>query len=86
MTLRTRLLIGFGLVLVALATAMVVVATTQRNYALDQLDRQLDSALPFAIGPPGGVIIDRPSVPPDNSSFEARTSDFSSAPSPTAVS
>ena len=76
MTLRTRLLIGFGLVLVALATAMVVVATTQRNYALDQLDRQLESALPFAIGPPGGVIIDRPSVPPDSSSFEARTSDF----------
>ncbi|MET0489804.1 MAG: HAMP domain-containing sensor histidine kinase [Acidimicrobiales bacterium] len=70
------MLIGFGLVLVALATAMVVVATTQRNYALDQLDRQLESALPFAVGPPEGVIIDRPTVPPDNSSFEARTSDF----------
>ena len=52
MTLRARLLIGFGVVLVALATSMVVVAARQRNYALDQIDRQLESAVPFAVLPP----------------------------------
>lgn len=41
MTLRNRLLLGLGLVLAALAVSMVVVAATQRGYAIDQLDRQM---------------------------------------------
>lgn len=83
MTLRARLLIGFGLVLAALATSMVVVAATQRGYAQDQLDRQLESALPFALLPPRTgplegptTLPEGPTTPPDNSTFQARTSDF----------
>jgi two-component system, OmpR family, sensor kinase len=76
MTLRARLLIGFGLVLVALATSIMVVAATQRNYALDQLDRQLESALPFALIPRVVGPVTGPTVIPDDTSVGARVSTF----------
>lgn len=76
MTLRSRLLLGFGLVLAALAVSMVVVAATQRGYALDQLDRQLDSALPFAVRPPLGAPTGDPAVLPEDSSADSPASEF----------
>lgn len=69
MTLRSRLLVGFGVMLVALATAMVVVAATQRDYALDQIDRQLETALPFAMVPPGIGPLSGPTALPDDPAF-----------------
>lgn len=68
MTLRARLLVGFGIMLVALAAAMVVVAVTQRNYALDQIDRQLATAIPFASVPPGVGPLSVPAVPLEDGS------------------
>lgn len=68
MTLRSRLLVGFAVMLVALATAMVVVAATQWNYALDQIDRQLETAIPFAVVPPGIGPPNGPAIPPDEPS------------------
>jgi len=80
MTLRSRLLLGFGLVLAALAVSMVVVAATQRGYALDQLDRQLESALPFAVRPPlvaptGGTAV-LPEDSPASSSASSPASEY----------
>lgn len=65
MTLRTRLVVGFAVMLVALATAMIVVAATQRDYAVEQIDRQLESALPFAMVPPAIGPLSRPTIGPD---------------------
>lgn len=68
MKLRSRLLVGFAAMLVALAAAMVVVAVTQWNYALDQIDRQLETAIPFAMVPRGIGPLSGPGILPDDSS------------------
>ena len=74
MTLRARLLLGFGLVLAALAISMVVVAASQRGYALDQLDRQLESAMPFALRPPLGAPL--PGDPTRDAPVDSPASEF----------
>lgn len=76
MTLRSRLLLGFGLVLAALAVSMVIVAATQRGYAIDQVDRQLESALPFAVLPPLGAPTGDPADPPEDLSASSPASEF----------
>jgi two-component system OmpR family sensor kinase len=50
MKLRTRLYIGLLAVAVTFAVSGYLVANTQRRYLTDQVDQQLRSAVPFAIG------------------------------------
>jgi two-component system, OmpR family, sensor kinase len=61
--LSTRLGVGLTAVVVAFAVTGYAIAATQRHYLTEQVDRQLESAVPFASrllgGPPGG-----PSLPP----------------------
>ena len=76
MTLRSRLLLGFSLVLAALAVSMVVVAATQRGYAIDQVDRQMESALPFAVLPPLGAPTSDPAALPEDRPASSPASEF----------
>jgi two-component system, OmpR family, sensor kinase len=63
--LRTRLYVGLGAVALTFAIAGYLVANNQRRYLNEQIDQQLDSAAPFAVGVlrelGGGV----PPPPPD---------------------
>jgi two-component system OmpR family sensor kinase len=60
--LRTRLFIGLAGVTLAFAITGYLIANTQRRYLTQQLDRQLQNAVPLAMG----VVGDRPGpVPPD---------------------
>ena len=47
MSLRARLIVAYLAVVVVLGTALVVVARTQHDHLVDQLDRQLTAARPF---------------------------------------
>ncbi|MFM2077533.1 MAG: hypothetical protein RJA49_1423 [Actinomycetota bacterium] len=64
MRLRSRLFIGLGAVAVAFVVIGFLIANTQRRYLTEQVDRQLQSAVPLAISqfgprpqplPPDGV-------------------------------
>jgi hypothetical protein len=46
--LRNRVLIGLGAVAVAFAVTAFLIVDTQRRYSIEQLDRQLQSAIPLA--------------------------------------
>jgi two-component system, OmpR family, sensor kinase len=48
--LRTRLYVGLGAVALTFAVAGYLVANNQRRYLNEQIDQQLDSAAPFAVG------------------------------------
>ena len=62
MKLRTRLFVGLGAVSLAFAVTALLVATTQRRYAIEQVDRQLRAAMPLVAGQFG----DRPQpLPPE---------------------
>ncbi|CAB4878578.1 unannotated protein [freshwater metagenome] len=50
MKLRSRLYIGLAAVALTFAVAGFLVANTQRRYLTQQVDQQLRSAMPFAIG------------------------------------
>ncbi len=50
MKLRTRLYVGLGAVALTFAIAGYLVANNQRRYLNEQIDQQLDSAAPFAVG------------------------------------
>jgi two-component system OmpR family sensor kinase len=76
MKLRTRLYIGLLAVAVTFAVSGYLVANTQRRYLTDQVDQQLRSAVPFAIGiltrggaQPGGVTNDRGFPRPQSSNL-----------------
>ena len=49
MKLRNRLFIGLGAVAVAFVVIGFLIANTQRRYLTEQVDRQLQSAVPLAI-------------------------------------
>jgi two-component system OmpR family sensor kinase len=46
--LRSRVIIGLGGVAVAFAVTAFLIVNTQRRYAIEQLDRQLQNAIPLA--------------------------------------
>ena len=49
MTLRSRLLIGFVVILAAFMASAYFVISSQRNYLLTQIDRQLEVGTPGAM-------------------------------------
>ena len=72
MKLRTRILTGFGLVLLVFAALGVAVVVDQRGQLIDQLDRRLEAVAPLnrqAPRNPGG------SPPPAGTPREAPISD-----------
>ncbi|MFZ4718004.1 MAG: sensor histidine kinase [Ilumatobacteraceae bacterium] len=48
MKLRSRVMLGLGAVAVAFAVVGFLIVNTQRRYSIDQLDRQLQAAIPVA--------------------------------------
>ena len=63
MRLRTRLYAGLGAIAVAFAITGYLVATTQQRYLTEQVDRELQSSMPVALG----VLGNRPlPVPPED--------------------
>lgn len=54
MTLRTRLILGFVVVLLIVASGAFVLVRTQRAYLIGQVDDQLESARPAALRSPAG--------------------------------
>ncbi|MGB8858013.1 MAG: HAMP domain-containing sensor histidine kinase [Ilumatobacteraceae bacterium] len=50
MRLRTRLYAGLGAIAVAFAVTGYLVATTQQRYLTEQVDRELQSSVPVALG------------------------------------
>lgn len=62
MKLRNRVLIGLGAVAIAFAVTAFLIVNTQRRYSIEQLDRQLQNAIPLAFSQFGP----RPQpIPPD---------------------
>ncbi len=62
MRLRSRLFIGLGGVAIAFAITGYLIATTQRRYLTEQVDRQLETSTPLALG----ILGNRPApIPPD---------------------
>ncbi len=62
MRLRSRLFIGLGGVAIAFAITAYLIATTQRRYLTEQVDRQLETSTPLALG----ILGNRPGpIPPD---------------------
>lgn len=63
MNLRSRLLLGSAVLLIALAVAMSLVARSQHRFLLDQLDRRLLAASPIVNGPRPPIATDTSSAP-----------------------
>jgi two-component system, OmpR family, sensor kinase len=66
MKLSTRLAVGLSAIVAAFATTGYVIATTQRDYLTEQVDRQLENAVPFTQrivigGPPPDILVLAPS-------------------------
>ena len=65
MTLRVRLLLATGLILVVIVAGAAVILRNQGAYLVGQLDDQLLAARPLFRGPPSGLQVEPPSTTND---------------------